>query len=96
MIRRYFLFGLITLLFSVSVYAQYEQTGGFARLRGIGNNPYVVDPYFMTVNPAWGGHYQNFLFGDLGSQTTPWGSGGVGQFIATNFHLGSGFSLGAM
>jgi hypothetical protein len=96
MIRRYFLFGLITLLFSVSVYAQYEQTGGFARLRGIGNNPYVVDPYFMTVNPAWGGHYQNFLFGDLGSQTTPWGSGGVGQFIATNFHLGRGFSLGAM
>jgi hypothetical protein len=96
MIRRYFLFGLITLLFSVSVYAQYEQTGGFARLKGIGNNPYVVDPYFMTVNPAWGGHYQNFLFGDLGSQTTPWGSGGVGQFIATNFHLGSGFSLGAM
>ena len=96
MIRRYFLFGLITLLFSVSVYAQYEQTGGFARLRGIGNNPYVVDPYFMTVNPAWGGHYQNFIFGDLGSQTSAWGSGGVGQFVATNFHLGRGFSLGAM
>jgi len=96
MIRRYFLFGLITLLFTVSNYAQYEQTGGFARLRGMGNNPYIVDPYFMTVNPAWGGHYQNFLFGDLGSQQTPWGSGGNGQFVGVNFHLGGGFNLGAM
>lgn len=96
MIRRYFLFGLITLLFSVSTFAQYEQTGGFARIRGMGNNPYIVDPFFMTVNPAWGGHYQNFLFGDLGSQTAPWGTGGNGQFVAANFHVGGGLSLGGM
>jgi hypothetical protein len=96
MIRRYFLFGLITLLFSVSIYAQYEQTGGFARLRGMGNNPYVVDPYFMTTNPAWGGYYQNFLLGDLGSTAGPWAPGGVGQFILGNFHVGGGLSLGAM
>ncbi len=96
MIRRYFLFGLITLLFSVSTFAQYEQTGGFARLRGMGNNPYIVDPFVMTLNPGWAGYYQNFIFGDLGSQAAPWGPGGVGQFIATNFHVGGGLSLGAM
>jgi len=96
MIRRYFLFGLITLLFSVSVYAQYKQTGGAARLRGMGNNPYVVDPYFMTVNPAWAGHYHNFLFGDLGFSAGAFAPGGVGQFVAANFHVGGGLALGGM
>lgn len=95
MIRRYFLFGLITVLFSVTSYAQYAQTGGFARLMGMGNNPYIIDPYVMTVNPGWAGHYHNFLFGDLGSGTG-FGSGGTGQFIAANFHVGGGLSLGAM
>jgi hypothetical protein len=96
MIRRYFLTGIITILFTVSIFAQYEQTGGFARIRGMGNNPYIVDPYFTTVNPAWAGHYQNFLFGDLGSSAGNFQSGGVGQFIAANFHVGGGLSLGAM
>ncbi|OGU73747.1 MAG: hypothetical protein A2V93_04670 [Ignavibacteria bacterium RBG_16_34_14] len=96
MIRRYFLFGLITLLCSVSVYAQYKQTGGAARLRGMGNNPYVVDPYIMTVNPAWGGHYHNFLFGDLGFTAGAFQPGGVGQFVAANFHVGGGLALGGM
>jgi hypothetical protein len=96
MIRRYFLFGLITLVFSASTFAQYEQTGGFARLRGMGNNPYVVDPSVMTVNPGWGGYYQNFLFGDLGFSAGAFQPGGVGQFIAANFHVGGGLSLGGM
>jgi hypothetical protein len=83
-------------LLSVPTLAQYEQTGGFARLQGMGNNPYIIDPYFMTVNPAWGGHYRNFLFGDLGSSNGAFQSGGVGQFIAANFHVGGGLSLGGM
>jgi len=96
MIRRYFLFGLITLLFSVSVYAQYKQTGGFARLRAMGNNPYVVDPSVMTVNPGWAGYYHNFLFGDLGFTAGAFQPGGVGQFVAANFHVGGGLALGGM
>jgi len=95
MIRRYILFGLVTLLFSFSSYAQYKQTGGFARLLGMGGNPYVVDPYVMTVNPGWGGYYPNFLWGDLGGGTG-FGPGGTGQFAGVNFHLGRGFTLGGM
>jgi hypothetical protein len=87
---------VVSILLGASAFAQYKQTGGFARLRGMGNNPFIIDPYFMTVNPAWAGHYQNFLFGDLGSQSTPWGSGGIGQFIAANFHVGGGLTLGAI
>jgi len=97
MIRRYFLTGIITILLSVSVFSQYEQTGGYARLVGMGNNTYVVDPYGITVNPAWAGFYHNFLFGDLGSQQgAPFGTGGIGQFVAANFHVGGGLSLGAL
>ncbi|MDO8548930.1 MAG: hypothetical protein Q7S39_02105 [Ignavibacteria bacterium] len=96
MIRRYFLFGLLFLVVSASTFAQYEQTGGFARLRGMGNNPYVVDPSVMTVNPGWAGFYHNFLFGDLGFTAGAFQPGGVGQFVAANFHVGGGLALGGM
>ncbi len=95
MIRRYFLFGFIFFLVSFSSFAQYEQTGGFARLQGMGNNLYIVDPYNMTANPAWAGYYHNFLFGDLGSSNGPFNPG-AGQFVAANFHVGGGLSLGGM
>ncbi|MGE5797619.1 MAG: hypothetical protein ACM34N_12615 [Ignavibacteria bacterium] len=74
-----------------------KKTGGFARILGMGNNPYIIDPFFMTVNPAWGAYYDDFLFGDLGSGAGPadFGPGGTGQFIAANFSLGSNFTLGA-
>ncbi|MGE5859028.1 MAG: hypothetical protein ACM34J_00645, partial [Ignavibacteria bacterium] len=77
-----------------------KKTGGFARIAGMGNNPYIIDPFFMTVNPAWGAYYDDFLFGDLGASAggptaVDFSSGGVGQFIAVNFGLGSNFTLGA-
>lgn len=91
---------VFSILIGASAFAQYKQTGGFARLRGMGNNPYIIDPYVSTVNPAWAGYYPNFIFGDLGGPTsptpTPWGSGGTGQFISANFHVGSGLTLGGM
>jgi hypothetical protein len=62
----------------------------------MGNNPYIVDPYTTTVNPAWAGYYPNFLFGDLGSTAGAFASGGVGQFISANFHVGGGLTLGGM
>jgi hypothetical protein len=101
MVRKYLLFGLLTLLFTASAFSQYKQTGGYSRILGMGNNPYIIDPYVATVNPAWGSYYPNFLFGDLGGPTntylaSPWGPGGTGQFISANFHVGGGLTLGAM
>ena len=94
--RKFISIVVISVLIGASAYAQYKQTGGYARMLGMGNNPYIVDPYGMTVNPAWGGYYPNFLFGDLGSTAGAFASGGVGQFISANFHVGDGLTLGGM
>ncbi|QQS37033.1 MAG: hypothetical protein IPM56_03505 [Ignavibacteriales bacterium] len=91
MIRRYFASFAIVLFLITSGFAQnVEKTGGYARLLGMGNNPYVMDPYSSTINPAWGAVYDNFLFGDLGAQ----GGGNAGQFVSANFGVGKDFTLG--
>jgi hypothetical protein len=99
MIIRYLLTFLITFILIFPANAQdVKKTGGFARIAGMGNNPFIIDPFFMTVNPAWAAYYNDFLFGDLGSGAgtpTDFASGGTGQFIAANFSLGSDFTLGA-
>jgi len=96
MVRRYFSFIIVTLLSLSSIYAQdVKKTGGFARILGMGNNPYIIDPYTMTVNPAWGSLYDDFLFGDLGSSNGNFAQGS-GQFAGANFSLGSTFTLGAL
>ena len=95
---RYTFVILISLLFIVPANSQeIKKTGGFARLSGMGANPYIVDPFFMTVNPAWGTYYDNFLFGDLGSgagTSTDFAAGGTGQFFAANFSLSHNLTLG--
>lgn len=96
MVRRYFLLGFFTLLLSASAFGQYKQTGGFARILGMGSNPYIIDPYVTTINPAWGSYYPNFLFGDIGSSAGAWAPGGVGQFVSANFHVGGGLTIGGM
>ena len=73
-----------------------EKPGGFARILGMGNNPYIIDPFYVTVNPAWGGYYDHFLFGDLGSTVGAFAPGGVGQFASVNFRLNSDLTLGAI
>jgi hypothetical protein len=73
-----------------------EKTGGYARILGMGNNPYIVDPFYVTVNPAWGGYYDHFLFGDLGSTAGAFASGGVGQFASVNFRINQDLTLGAI
>ncbi|MGB8319334.1 MAG: hypothetical protein WCE54_14470 [Ignavibacteriaceae bacterium] len=98
MFIRYTFLVLLSLLFVVPANSQeIKKTGGFARLSGMGANPYIVDPFFMTVNPAWGTYYDNFLFGDLGSgagTSTDFAAGGTGQFFAANFGLGNNLTLG--
>lgn len=71
-----------------------ERTGGFARLQAMGNNPYIIDPFNMTLNSAWGAYYSDFIMGDLGSTGTAFGNDGVGQFIGANFKVGSKMTLG--
>ncbi len=73
-----------------------EKTGGFARLQAMGNNPYIIDPFNMTLNSAWGAYYSDFIMGDLGSTATAFGNDGVGQFIGANFKVGSKMTLGVI
>lgn len=97
MFKRYILVFILSLCMLPMAFAQkMEKTGGFARLGGMGNNPYIMDPFFVTVNPAWGGYYDHFLFGDLGSTAGAFASGGVGQFASVNFRLNSDVTVGAM
>lgn len=90
-----FLFTFVSVQFSQTA-STVEKTGGFARLQAMGQNPYVIDPFFMTLNPAWGADYDNFIFGDLGSTQTAFGNDGAGQFIGANFKVAPNLTLGAL
>ena len=92
---------LVTLCLILLVSAAYPQeikkTGGLARLAGMGANPYVMDPFFNTVNPAWNGVYNNFILGDLGSNAgAPFSAGGFGQYLSASFQLGEDWTLGGI
>lgn len=100
MYKRYFLIFVLALCLMPLSFAQktdkLEKTGGYARILGMGNNPYIIDPFFETVNPAWGAYYDHFLFGDLGSTAGAFAAGGVGQFASANFRVSQGLTLGAL
>jgi hypothetical protein len=98
MIKRMILTGLIITFTAICLYSQgVEKTGGLARLAGIGGNPYVMDPFFNTVNPAWNSVYDNFVLGDLGSSAgAPFSAGGFGQYLSGSFRIGRNFTLGGI
>jgi len=97
MYKRYFLVLILALcLMPLSFAQKMEKTGGYARILGMGNNPYIVDPFFVTVNPAWGAYYDHFLFGDLGSTNGAFAAGGVGQFASVNFRLNKDLTVGGI
>ncbi len=74
-----------------------KRTGGYARFLSLGNNPYLVDPEAIKVNPAWGSYYYNFLWGDIGSNAgTDFGNASNGQFAGVNFAFNKNFTLGLM
>lgn len=92
---------LVTFCLIVAVTTAFAQdvkkTGGLARLTGMGANPYVEDPFFNTVNPAWNGVYDNFILGDLGSVAgTPFSAGGFGQYLSGSFSIGDNWTLGGI
>ena len=74
-----------------------QRTGGQARIYSMGNNPYIIDPEFIKLNPAWASDYYNFLWGDIGSNAgAAFGDNSNGQFAGLNVRLNSGFTLGAI
>lgn len=87
----------LILTVSISYSQEIKKTGGYARLNGMGANPYVIDPYFNTVNPAWNAVYNNFILGDLGSAAgKPFSAGGYGQYLSTSFQVGDQWTLGGI
>jgi hypothetical protein len=91
----------ITCIFALSslIFAQEgekdQRYGGYARLYSMGDNPYIVDPNNITVNPAYSFMYQNFLWGDIGSSVAN-PADGSGQFAGFNYGLDEDFTLGIL
>jgi hypothetical protein len=90
---------LFLLIFSLLIFAQDGQKdiryGGYARLTAMGDNPYIVDPDNMKLNPAYSSIYSDFIWGDIGSSNeNP--TGGYGQFAGINYGFNRYFTLGVL
>jgi hypothetical protein len=99
MIKKLFAAFSLILFVATVTNAQFIETprsGGLARLMGMGNNPYVIDPYFITVNPAWASSYSDFIWGDLGTTATPFGNNGNSEFAAFNFKVVDNLVIGGI
>ncbi len=98
MMKRIFTILILLSLFIPFTLAQgVDRSGGYARILSLGNNPYVVDPEGIKLNPAWASEYSDFIWGDIGSNTgTAFGNSSAGQFFGGNFDLGRGLTIGAM
>lgn len=94
---KFFVTACLILVVTTSFPQEIKKTGGLARLAGMGANPYVIDPFFNTVNPAWNAVYSNFVLGDLGSVSgSPFSAGGFGQYISGSFQIGNQWTLGGL
>ncbi|MCW8810351.1 MAG: hypothetical protein OQJ93_12910 [Ignavibacteriaceae bacterium] len=94
---KFLITAFLILAVSVAYSQEIKKTGGYARLAGMGSNPYVIDPFFNTVNPAWNAVYNNFVIGDLGSSAgAPFSAGGYGQYLAGSFQIGDAWTLGGI
>ena len=92
-----FMISCLVLLVAAAYPQEVKKTGGLARLAAMGANPYVIDPYFNAVNPAWNAVYNNFVLGDLGSVAgAPFSAGGFGQYLSTSFTVGSRWTVGGI
>ncbi|MCC6637344.1 MAG: hypothetical protein IT278_06405 [Ignavibacteriaceae bacterium] len=102
--KQVFAFVLLVAMFAASVNAQSgivpkERNGGYARVQSMGGeggtNPFLVDAFNMTTNPAFAKYYSNFLWGDIGASTAAVNDGD-GQFAGFNYSLTNKFTLGAI
>lgn len=61
------LFIFAVLLFSNVSYSQDGLSGGPGRHEALGSNPFILDPVIdLNNNPAWGGQYKDYFFGNIG------------------------------
>ena len=87
----------LILTVSISYSQEIKKTGGYARLNGMGSNPYIIDPFFNTINPAWNAVYNNFVLADIGSTAgSPFSAGGDGQYLSGSFQVGDNWTLGGI
>ncbi len=98
MMKRFFtFFTLLLLCYSTSFAQGVDRSGGYARILSLGNNPYIVDPEGIKINPAWASDYSDFIWGDIGSNTGgAFGNSSAGQFFGGNFDVGHGLTIGGM
>lgn len=96
MLKKYFSIAVMILFVASTAYAQMDRSGGTARVKSLGNNPYVMDPSNMRNNAAWLGSYGNILYGDLGTQNGAWTNGGTDQWVGFNFNVNKNLTLGAV
>lgn len=95
MVKRLMYSVFVFVLVSSAVFAggwDVERTGGFARVVSLGSNPYVMDPYYVTLNPAWGSVYDDMVWGDIGSSS----GAGKDQFVVANFRLADNMTIGGI
>ncbi len=86
-------------VYSQSVLAPKEKSGGFARVYAMGGengmNYFMIDPIAMRYNPAFSKYYSNFLWGNIGASTAA-PNDGDGQMAGFNFNLDNKLTIGAI
>lgn len=86
-------------IYSQSVIAPKEKSGGFARVYAMGGengmNYFMIDPIAMRYNPAFSKYYSNFLWGNIGASTAA-PNDGDGQMAGFNFALNNKLTIGAI
>lgn len=93
------LFSIFAIVLFVACFVQaqdFQRSGGYARVMSMGNNMYIMDPENIKGNSAFASMYENFIWGDVGSQKTAWGNDGNGQFVGFNFKITSELDLGLL
>lgn len=88
---------LLLLVMAVGAFAQ-SIPSGTARYEALGYNPFIMDAATdLNRNPAWGGMYRNYAFGDIGrgsvSTEAPYFELSS-QYAGINFGLGKNFAAG--
>jgi hypothetical protein len=88
---------LLLLVMAVGALAQ-SIPSGTARYEALGYNPFIMDAATdINRNPAWGGMYRNYTFGDIGRSSIAPEAPYLelsGQYAGVNFGLGKNFAAG--
>ncbi len=88
---------ILSFIVSTKINAQaVNRAGGHARVLSLGNNPYIIDPQYIRINPAWAYYYYDFLWADIGSKSSTGVNTSSGQFAGVNVKLNNRLTLGGL